>query len=480
MTGRNQRINASTNQCERRLSLLSLGLWLVGSLARSLSLTGWLVGSLFLSLTLLAPATAFCQAEVKTMTLDQALAIAMERNRDVQSAVEYRKWVMGKYVEERAAALPHFTLNGSGGRFSDESMLALYPPQYRDFFPPQQDIYSGDVSFSQVLFTWGQVGAAIRAAKIGLEDAEDQLRLYQQAARRDVTAAFYDVLLAKELNAIAAENLAQKERHFDEAQKKYDLGTATDYDVLAARVAVENARPDVIQTANNVRTAKERLRFLLADPAPEVDAVGTLEPGTPMQTEYAAAVAEALKYRPEVNDLEHRAQIAKELVSIAKAGDKPRLDLKADYGWRKFLIPGTFGTIDTHGPFWNAGLYLSFPVFDGLRTRGQVVQARSDQTRVDIQAAKARDAVAVEVRVALDAAQEADEIQKALSGTAQQAEKLLQMSEKGFEYGVKTKLDVDEAQLNVRMAKGNLARAKRDALVAQTNLLWVQGVLGEK
>ena len=108
------------------------------------------------------------------------------------------------------------------------------------------------------------------------------------------------------------------------------------------------------------------------------------------------------------------------------------------------------------------------------------MQARSDQTRVDIQAAKTRDAVAVEVRVALDAVQEADEIQKALAGTVQQAEKLLQMSEKGFEYGVKTKLDVDEAQLNVRMAKGNLARARRDYLVAQTNLLWVEGILGER
>ena len=428
----------------------------------------------------LAPAKVLAQTDVKMLTLDQALAIAMERNRDIQAAVEYRKWVQGKYVEERANALPHFTLNGSGGRFHDESMLALYPPEYRDFFPPEQDIYAGDVSLSQVLFTWGQVGAAIRAAKVGLETADDQLRLYQQAARRDVTAAFDDVLLAKELWAIARENLAQKERHLDEAQKKFGLGTATEYDVLAATVAEENARPDVIQTGNNIRVAKERLRFLLADPAPEVDAAGALETRPFVAPEYADAVAVALQNRPEVNDLEHRASIAKEFVKIARAGDKPRLDLKADYGWRKFLIPGVYGTIDTHGPLWNAGVYLSFPVFDGMRTQGLVMQARSDQTRVDIQAAKIRDAVAVEVRVALDAVQEADEIQKALAGTVQQAEKLLQMSEKGFEYGVKTKLDVDEAQLNVRMAKGNLARARRDYLVARTNLLWVQGILGEK
>ena len=47
-----------------------------------------------------------------------------------------------------------------------------------------------------------------------------------------------------------------------------------------------------------------------------------------------------------------------------------------------------------------------------------------------------------------------------------QAERLLYMAEKGYEYGVKTKLDVDDAQLNLVQARGNLARSKRDYLVA--------------
>jgi outer membrane protein TolC len=38
---------------------------------------------------------------------------------------------------------------------------------------------------------------------------------------------------------------------------------------------------------------------------------------------------------------------------------------------------------------------------------------------------------------------------------------------------------VDDALQNVNQARGNEARAKRDFLVAQVNLLWVQGILGE-
>jgi HAE1 family hydrophobic/amphiphilic exporter-1 len=49
----------------------------------------------------------------------------------------------------------------------------------------------------------------------------------------------------------------------------------------------------------------------------------------------------------------------------------------------------------------------------------------------------------------------------------------------GYEYGVKTKLEVDDAQLNLRSARSNLASAERDYRVALTNLEWVAGTLGE-
>ncbi len=65
-------------------------------------------------------------------------------------------------------------------------------------------------------------------------------------------------------------------------------------------------------------------------------------------------------------------------------------------------------------------------------------------------------------------------------GTVSQAERLLALAEKGFEYGVKTRLDVEDAELNLKQAKGNLARARRDYLVARVNLEFVKGTLGEE
>jgi HAE1 family hydrophobic/amphiphilic exporter-1 len=413
----------------------------------------------------------------RVLTLEQALAIATEKNLDIKKAEQFLKWLQAKYVEERAAAFPHLGFNANASRNYNDSQQDFFkdvPPDFRALIAFQQDVTSTQVTLSQTVFTWGQVGAAIRGAKWAMASGDDRLRRFQQAVRRDVSAAFYDVLLAKELSVIAVQNLEQKQSHLEEARRKATIGTATDYDVLAAEVAVANARPSVIRTDNLVRTARERLRFLLAEKG-EVDATGTLAAQVAPPPTYEDVLGEALRHRPELAEIEHNRQIELELVKIYGADDKPRLDLRAAYGFQNIDILDQ----TSKGKAWNAGLYLSFPFFDGLKTPARVAQAKSDVETTRLNEAQLRDSVTLEVRTAVDAAVEAGEIVRALSGTVSQAERLLTMAERGFEYGVKTNLDVQDAQLNVVQSKGNLALAQRDYNVALVNLSWVAGTLGE-
>jgi len=412
-------------------------------------------------------------ADTRTLTLDQAIAIAMDKNRDIEKAREYARYVQGRYVEERSAALPQLALNASAFLSQDDSQKAMAGTA------PRQHSRVIDLSLSQPLYTWGKVNAAIRAAEVGLKTADEQLRLYRQAAHRDVSTAFYDILLARELNTLASENLAQKKRLLDESQRKFAAGVATDYDVLAAEVAVENARPEVIRTANAIRTAQDRLRFLLALDGQALDVSGTLATTVEPVKGYEQALLVARGKRPELGDLRYRIGIYQELVTIADAEDKPRLDLKAGAGWHWLDVKDNRLSNNADGAAWNVGLQLSFPFFDGLKTSGKVTQARSDLRTKEIEAARLLDSIALEIRNAGDAVKEAADIVSALGGTVRQAERLLQMAEKGFEFGVKIRLEVDDAQLNLLQARSNLARAQRDYRVAGVNYEWAMGVAGE-
>lgn len=414
-------------------------------------------------------------AAPQVLTLDDCLRIAAEKNRDILKAREYAEYVQGRYVEERAAALPQLALNGGFGYARDESTRQSYGGK-----APLQSSRTVDLTLSQPLFTWGKIGAAIRAAEVGLKTADEQLRLYRQAALRDVSVAFYDLLLARELHRLAEENLAQKKRHQEEAHRKFATGVATDYDVLAADVEVENAAPDLIRAANTVRTGLDRLRFLLALDKEDIDVAGSLAASPAPAPAFEEARARALEKRPELGDQRLRIGIYNELVTIAEADNKPRLDLKGSSGWHQQELREMTPSSRSDGLAWSAGIYLSFPFFDGLRSSGKVQQARSDLRTKRIEELKLRDSIALDVRTALNALVEAADVMQAVKSTVRQAQRLLQMSEKGFEYGVKTRLEVDDAQTSLLRAQTNLARASRDYHAARANLQWSMGVLGEE
>jgi HAE1 family hydrophobic/amphiphilic exporter-1 len=417
--------------------------------------------------------------DVRSLTLTEALALAASRNRDVQGAIEYQNWVRARYVEERAAALPQVAILASIGRQFDDTQSKLFrsvgngPAPLADVLGGRQDLDGTELRFAQPLFTSGQIGAALRAARAGVDFGADQLRRFQQMVARDVSAAFYDVLVAKELLAIAEADLAQKTRHLEQSQRLQAAGLATEYDVLAAGIAADNAQPAVIHGQNVVRFARERLRFLIAAGDTDVDAIGSLEASPDASPAYETALARALSNRPELAEAASRRRILGEMVTIASAANKPRVDFAVNVGLRRLGVTGQ----SAMGSVWNAAIVATVPVFDGQRTRGRTAAAQSDAARASIEELKLRDAIALEVRTAVNALEESTRILAALAGTVRQAEQLLILAERGFELGVKTRLEVQDAEVNLRAAQVGLARAQRDYQVARVNLAWVSGTI---
>jgi HAE1 family hydrophobic/amphiphilic exporter-1 len=405
----------------------------------------------------------------EVLTLDEALRAALGSNRDIRLAAEQRTRLTGRYVEERAAALPQFLGTAAAQRAFDESQEVFG-------VPPASNRYVAQLAVTQPLYSSGVVSAGIRAAKVALEAADDRLRTARQDALREVYAAFHDVLLARELARIARQNHDQKARHLDEARKKYSAGTATDYDVLVSEVALQNAQPEVLRTGNLVRLSRERLRFLIGRGEREVDAEGDLSATVGEYPDYGKSLAAATGNRPELADLRHRMAIADELLNIARAGNRPRLNFQGALGYQDL----DFGAFDINGKSWSFGAFATWSLFDGHRTRGQVAQARSDAVALRIEEARLLDSIALQVRDAVNVVREAGETVLALAGTVGQAERLVSMAEKGYEYGVKTRLDVDDAQYNLTQAQGNLARARRDYLVAGAVLRRAEGTLGDE
>jgi hypothetical protein len=85
----------------------------------------------------------------------------------------------------------------------------------------------------------------------------------------------------------------------------------------------------------------------------------------------------------------------------------------------------------------------------------------------------AGDRIALDARNALDRVDEAVHIVKGLEAVTTQAERLLDVAETGYRHGLKTSLEVDEAESNLLTGRTNLARAKY--LIARTRPLSIMG-----
>lgn len=420
--------------------------------------------------------TSKAMAENKNLTMDECLKMTLDYSRDILLAREGMNISEGRYIEERAAAFPYIGTETSIKRYRDESIeKSGLPPAFSQILgipSPnlEQSEMESKLTLAQPVFTWGQVSAAINAAKFDMKASELKLHDVRQLALRESATVFYGLLLAIELEKTAKDSVEQKKRHLDEAERKYKMEVATDYDVLAARVALTNAEPDLTKAKNSIRLLKDRVRYFTGLEG-DFEAKGTLVCDIKKPEGLEKVIEEAGENRPDVKYYKTQVETFSELVKVAKGSNKPRLDIKGELGMKKYVEQGE----DYPGKNWNAGLYLTFPLFDGLRGKGQVMQAESRVTSYEIELKKLEDQILLDARQSINDVNEAIEIVKSLEATTVQADRLLKMAEAGYKFGVKTKLEVDDAESNLLNAKINLASARHDYLVAMTRLNWVMG-----
>lgn len=427
--------------------------------------------------TLSAIIVPYASAEQKNLTMEECLKLTLDYSRDILLAREGINISEGRYIEERASAFPYIGTETSIKRYRDEAIEKTgLPPTYSKILgipspTLEQSEMESKLTLAQPVFTWGQVSAAINAAKHDMKSSEFKLQEVRQLALRESATVFYALLLGMELEKTAKDSIAQKQRHLNEAERKFKMEVATDYDVLSSRVALTNAEPELTRVQNSIRLLKDRVRYFTGMEG-DFEAKGTLVCDIEKPENLDKILSEANANRPDIKYYMSQVDTFNELVKVAKGSNKPRLDLKGELGIKKYVEHGE----EYPGKNWNAGLYLTFPLFDGLRGKGQVMQAESRVTSYEVELKKLQDQILLDARQAINDVNEAIEIVKSLEATTVQAERLLQMAEAGYKYGVKTKLEVDDADSNLLSARINLAKARHDYLTAKTKLNWVKGL----
>lgn len=361
------------------------------------------------------------------------------------------------YIENNAEKA---ALAGMGGLFSS---LPLGRP----------NTYVTSVSASQILYSGGRTGAALRIAADFKRAAQNDFTEQASEIAMQVRTAYVQAELAQQLEGIAQAALDQAEAFRDQQQLRLDAGSSSELDVLRAQVSAENLRPQLVAARNAAEVAMLNLKRLVDLPltqplqltteldTPEMLSVDTAaEPSPERVAERRAAVA----------GLERQVAIREQQVSLARGAYLPTVALSANFGAQN--MPSTVFGFDNSS--WrkdvSASIAVQLPLFTGFKRSADLEQAQIELGRARLQLEQLKEGVQVQYQQARGERERALSTIAARRTTVDQAQRVHDLTVLRFDRGLATQLEVSDARLALLQARTNLAQAVADFHIADAGV----------
>lgn len=321
--------------------------------------------------------------------------------------------------------------------------------------------WTASLTATQPLFAGGRVGAGLRIASRYREAADLGLQEQLGDIELQVRNAYFQALLAQELERIAAAAVAQADTFLVQERLRNQAGTASDLDVLRAEVSAENLRPQLVQARNAASLATLDLKRLIDIPLAQ-----PVRLTTPLTVPSAQELADPqldterlIAQRASIRQQEQAVRIRAEQVKIARAGYFPTLDLSGYFAKVAFPDrPTAFNAVDWRSDA-TATLALRIPLFNGFRTVADVQEAKVNLRSEELRLVQLRENVELQYQQALGEQRRAAAEITARQRTVEQAQRVYELTVLRYDQGLATQLEVNDARLQSLQARTNLAQS---------------------
>lgn len=389
-------------------------------------------------------------------------------------------------LEARPQALSFLLpqLNGTAGYVHDQ--LSSTAPQFfvdssgNPVFVPLSVLTKGDtrqwaVTLRQTLFRWDQF-ASLQASDAQVAQAEVDYRAAQQDVIVRTATAYFNVLAARDTLDAADASREAIARQLEQAEKRFEVGLIAITDVEEAKAANDQAIATVIADKRTLATARDQLRELTGDSFDELARPGDDMPlVTPDPASEDQWVKAALDQNLALSSARFGADIARQNISVARAGHLPTLDLVAKRSGASTTATSSyvdpFSGQATSYPGDNLNndkqisLQLTMPIYSGgyaaSKIREAVYRHRAARERLE-RTARATERATRDSY--LGVISEISRVQ-ALKQSVESSKTALAATEAGYEVGTRTAVDVLLARQRLFDAQTLYARSRYDYVI---------------
>ncbi len=439
---------------------------------------------LFASILLLAISNLSSLYSQEVLTLQKCIDLALKNNHLIRITKKKLVEAQGKRQEAFGRFLPSLTASASYTKISEAptldmttmllqpeggtgSLVRFYGYDTFQYKMGEENNYSASLSLSQPIFTWGKIRLGYKMTSLNYNLTEAKYNQVESEIIFSVKKSFYSVLLVKKFLEIAEEAVEVMEDHYRVTQGFYREGKVSSVDVDRVKVLLVNAETRKIKAANELKLATKALYNLINvsnDNDWKIEGELNFD-SDKTEMNLKNSVKQALKNRPEIKQVVIQRKMAESSLKLARVETRPDLAVVGNYEYKK-----PFYFENEWDKSWNAGCYLTFPLFNGFSNRGRIKQAKAQLSQVKIAYDQLKKGINLEIeKIYLDL-KEAEERIHAQNENVSVAKKNLEIIRKRYERGLVSDLDLRETQLALTQAETEYSQALFDYNVALAQL----------
>ncbi|MBQ3726581.1 MAG: TolC family protein [Selenomonadaceae bacterium] len=432
---------------------------------------------------ILFPNSSFA-AEGVTLSLDEAIALALENNRLIEQSADDREAARWNLSSVRRQSGPQLSwsslLNRIGGRYYNSRRETHYAAKYASrsehvemsYYPSYMSENYNSLSLTMPLYTGGRLENQREAARYNLNAADLSLENSRQRVKYQAAEAYYQVLQRASLVDVQEEAVNLLEEHLRFVTIQYEVGTVAKSDVLATNVQLANSQQNLNSAQGNYETAIAQLNNII---------------GLPVDTEVAASdkinfvkynldenecMEYALAHRPDGIAAVYEVKRTHAQTAATKSGYRPTVNAVVQ-GYMSG--ENVFGA-NHNNEQWALGVRVEWNIFDNGITSANVHQAKAAEHRAESLAQQQIETIQLEVHSAYIALKTAEKNIEVTAAAVDKAEEEFDIAQVRYVEGVDTNLNVMNAQEKVVETRNNYYAALYNYNTSRAQLERAMGV----
>lgn len=403
----------------------------------------------------------------KDPRLQRLIALALDNNRDLRTALLNVELVRARYNIQRSALLPTVDVNGGWSRQHTPADLT----QTGSGVTANRFDAVGVVSYEVDLF--GRVRSLSEQALQNYLATEEAGRSARIALIAEVAQQYLAELALGEQLELSRQTLKLVEDSLELVNTRYEAGSATLLDLRTSQSQVQTARGNVALFEEMHGLARNALVLLVgADLPADLPAAQSLQNTDLLEDVQPWLPSDLLIRRPDIIAAEHRLLAANANIGAARAAFFPSIYITASGGTASAKLSDLFSA---GSGLWQFAPTISVPIFSGGRNTANLEAAKVSKRIEVAQYEKTIQTAFREVADALNVRRWITDRLDAHTRLVSAQQERFDLASERYELGVDSYLEVLIAQQDLFRAQQQLIEVQQQRLGNLVSLYKVMG-----